>query len=358
MRKVLMVMIAMMALVTGCVTSPQTNKAETINTVKIPDEQRAQQVKDLKFGMFICWSFSTFSGYEWTKGVTDVAYFKATGCDTDQWCRTAKDAGMNYILFLTKHHDGFCLWDTETTDFKVTNSPLGIDVLAKLKKSCDKYGLKLALYFSEGDWDWIEEELPKDGILPDGKQWKNPIWKSSNRPDLKKAQLKELCTKYGPIEFFWTDHAQGTGGLDHKATVDWIHKFQPNCFVGFNHGSAAGRLCLRERGRPGKLGDVSTTKLNKEAERSYKGYMVAEFTYPILPRHTGGAVWFYSLPKHDQLCRPAEQLYNDYLGAIKYGNIFSIDVGPNYEGKIREIDVKTLKEVGQMIKQGKGAYVP
>ena len=63
---------------------------------------------------------------------------------------------MNYILFLTKHHDGFCLWDTRTTEFKVTNTKLGVDVPAQLKKSCDKYGLKLALYFSEGDWHWAD----------------------------------------------------------------------------------------------------------------------------------------------------------------------------------------------------------
>jgi len=55
--------------------------------------------------MFICWSFSTFSGNEWTPGMKDIAVFKATGCDTDQWARTAKEAGMGYILFLTKHHD-------------------------------------------------------------------------------------------------------------------------------------------------------------------------------------------------------------------------------------------------------------
>ena len=114
--------------------------------------KRTRELQDLKWGMFICWSFSTFSGKEWTPGVTDVSYFKATGCDTDQWAKTAKEAEMGYILFLTKHHDGFCLWDTKTTDRKVTKAPLGRDVLAELKKSCDKYGIKLALYFSEGEW--------------------------------------------------------------------------------------------------------------------------------------------------------------------------------------------------------------
>jgi alpha-L-fucosidase len=104
-------------------------------------------------------------------------------------------------------------------------------------------------------------------------------------------------------------------------------------------------------GKPGPVGDASATKYNKEAEENYKGYLVAEFTYPILPPHEGGAMWFYSLPKHDTLCLPAQKLYEDYLGAVKYGNIFSIDVGPNYEGKIRDIDVKTLREVGELIRQ-------
>ena len=61
-------------------------------------------------------------------------------------------------------------------------------------------------------------------------------------------------------------------------------------------------------------------------------------------------MWFYSLPKHDTLCHPAEKLYNDYAGAVKFGNIFSIDIGPNYEGKIRDIDVETLTKVGKLIK--------
>ena len=317
------------------------NQPKTDYTVKIDDNVRAEQIKEMKWGMFICWSFSTFYGSEWTPTLDkDATYFKATGCDTDQWCKTAKEAGMGYILFLTKHHDGFCLWDTETTDKKVTNSPLGIDVIAKLRKSCDKYGIKLAFYFSEGDWNWPG--------AADGKGWNAG---SSYNPEMKKAQLKELVTKYGPIEFFWMDHAVGDGGLSHKETVDFIHQFQPNCFVGFNHGEPAGRLSLREMGKPGAVGDASATKYNKEAEENYKGYLAAEFTYPILPPHEGGAMWFYSLPKHDTLCLPAQKLYEDYLGAVKYGNIFSIDVGPNYEGKIREIDVKTLQKVGALIRQ-------
>ena len=308
---------------------------------KLADDVRAQELKDLQFGMFICWSFSTFYGQEWTPTLDkDASFFKATGVDTDQWCKLAKEAGMGYILFLSKHHDGFCLWDTKTTDKKVTNSPLGIDVLAKLRKSCDKYGIKLALYFSEGDWNWPGAE--------DGK------WlKGGSNPEMKKAQLKELCTKYGPIEFFWMDHAVGDGGLSHEETVRWIHEFQPNSFIGFNTGETAGRLNLRERGKPGPIGDSKAVWNEHHLKDNYDNFLVAEFTYPILPEHEGGADWFYSLPEHDHLCKSAESIYEDYLGAVKYGNIFSINVGPGYDGKIRDIDVETLQKVGEMIRKGK-----
>ncbi|MHB8898956.1 MAG: alpha-L-fucosidase [Thermoguttaceae bacterium] len=309
--------------------------------------RRAEELKNLRWGMFVCWSFSTFSGKEWTPGVTDVSFFKASGCDTDQWARTAKEAGMGYILFLTKHHDGFCLWDTRTTDRKVTQSPLGRDVLAELRKSCDKYGIKLALYFSEGDWTWPG--------AADGKGWKEGVGKN---PEMKKAQLKELLTGYGPIEYIWFDHAVGDGGLDHRETIAWCKSLQPGCFVGFNHGDQAGAdIRLGELGRPGPLEDTSAAGpyMKDAASRDYR---LAEFTYPILPPHQGGAMWFYSLPIHDGLCHPAAKLYADYLGAVKYGNIFSLDVGPDYAGRLREIDVKTLREVGRIIRGEPGQGDP
>ncbi|MCF6357918.1 MAG: hypothetical protein L3J54_08945, partial [Draconibacterium sp.] len=129
----------------------------------------------------------------------------------------------------------------------------------------------------------------------------------------------------------------------------FINQFQPNCFIGFNTGETAGRLNLRERGRPGQIGDKKAVWGENHLKDNYENFLVAEFTYPILPKHKGGADWFYSLPKHDTLCHPTEKLYNDYVGAVKFGNIFSIDIGPNYEGKIRDIDVKTLTEVGELI---------
>lgn len=315
-------------------------------------EVRAKEIAGLGFGMFICWSLSTFSGTEWTRGVTDPGFFKATGCDTDQWCQTAKEAGMKHMLFLAKHHDGFCLWNTQTTPFNVTKSPLGVDVLARLRGSCDKYGIKLALYFSEGDWTWLKN-APADGTQMGSPKWNDPVWASSNNPAMKKEQLRELLTQYGPVEFLWFDHAQGTGGLDHAQTAAWVEQLQPDCFVGFNHGEPAGRLALRESGTAGPLGDAKATPYNKDAETTYRNYLVAQFTYPILPKHEGGAIWFYSLPQHDALCLPASKIFEDYRKAVQYENIYSLDLGPDYRGRLRAIDVKTLREVGTLIDEWK-----
>lgn len=294
---------------------------------------RVEALKNLRFGMFICWSFSTFSGKEWTPGVTNLELFAATECDTDQWAKTAKDAGMGYILFLTKHHDGFCLWDSQTTDRKVTKARLGRDVLAELRKSCDKYGIKLALYFSEGEFE--DNQLYHPG---------------GYTPKLKQAQLKELLTQYGPIEYIWFDHAQTDGGLSHAETFAFCKSLQPDCFIGFNHGDQADAdIRLGEMGRPGPLADPTASGPYMKNSPGRK-CRLAEFTYPILPPHQGGAMWFYSLPKHDHLCLSAAKIYDDYLGAVKFGNIFSLDLGPDYHGRLRDIDVQTLQQVGRWIR--------
>lgn len=300
-------------------------------------DQRTKELKNLKWGMFICWSFSTFSGREWTGGVKDISFFKATNVDTDQWARVAKEAEMGYILFLAKHHDGFCLWNTETTDRKVTNAPLGRDVLAELKKSCDKYGIKLALYFSEGDWTWPGA---KDGVVNG----------SGKDAEIEKQQLTELLSNYGPIEYLWVDHAAGTGGLSHAEFIAHCKALQPGCFVGFNHGEQEGSdIRLGEMGKPGPLSDQSAAGPHMNSA-SVASYRLAEFTYPIQPKAPKGAMWFYSHPDNEGLCHSAKKLYRDVLGAVEYGNIFSLDVGPNYEGKLRDIDVKTLRAVGEMIR--------
>jgi alpha-L-fucosidase len=178
---------------------------------------------------------------------------------------------MGYILFLTKHHDGFCLWDTKTTERKVTKAALGRDVLAELRKSCDKYGIKLALYFSEGEWAWPDK--PTGGRFDSN---------GGYNPEMKKAQLKELLTQYGPIEYIWFDHAVGDGGLSHEETVAFCKTLQPDCFIGFNHGPPAGDIRLGEMGHPGPLTDESGAGFNAGGTPGRRDVVLL----PAAARHT------------------------------------------------------------------------
>ena len=228
--------------------------------------------------MFVCWSFSTFSGKEWTPGVKDLLPSSATGCDTDQWARTAKEAGMGYILFLTKHHDGFCLWDTKTTARKVTKAPLGRDVLAELRKSATS---------TASGWPstsrWASSPTTRT-IIPGGYTPRNaegPAQGTLHPVRADRVLLDGLCAgrrRDGP-----------------QKIAAWVKQFQPGCFVGFN-GGGAGDLRAGEMGRPGPV----------------KDFLVGEFTYPILPGHEGGAMWFYSLPQARRSLPPRQGLYRDY----------------------------------------------
>ena len=284
--------------------------------------KRAEELKSLRWGLFVCWSFATFTNpkQEWVKKVKDASFFTAKGVDTDQWAKTAKEAEMGYILFLTKHHDGFCLWDTKTTERKVTNSPLGRDVLADLRKSCDKYGIKLALYFSEGEFDDNKNYHP-----------------GGYTPEMQKQQLKELLTQYGRIEYLWMDEAMKDGGLSHREKTEWCHKWQPGTLVGYNSGEKSGEINLRERGNAAPLDPKS-------------GYLLAEFAYPILPDRMFHPKWFYHVSDEETPSQAPKKLYRDYTQAVKNGILFSLDIGPDHNGKLRKLDVETLQKVGDMIR--------
>jgi alpha-L-fucosidase len=327
-------------LAVACTAARSVAAAEPVNSSRPVDvNEQVREFKNLKWGMYLCWSLTCFSGKVWTPNVQEISLFKPSGCDTDQWARTAKDARMGFLCFLTKCHDGFCLWDTDTSERKVTKSPLGIDVLAKVRKSCDKYGIKLALYYSESQWGW-----------PGAVQ--GQAYHGGKNPEMKKAQLKELLTRYGPIEFIWIDNAVGDGGLSHEETVRWIKSFQPNCFVGFSSGQAAGDLQIGEQGRPGPMDahqvvcPYLTHNPFEKWDPAYKGYAVSEITQSLL---WDVDAWFYD-PAFGDTCLPADYLYSTYRGAVEYGNIFDVGVSPDREGKLRRIEVETLRRVGEMIR--------
>ena len=149
--------------------------------------------------MFVHFGVNTFSGDEWSDGTVPVDKYNPTRLDCDQWVRVARDAGFRYVLLVTKHHDGFCLWDSQYTDYDVASSPVKTDVVKAVSDACRKYGLQFGVYYSL--WDRHEpsyrDKDPKKYI------------------DYMIGQLRELFLNYGPICELWFD-----GGWD-RPVKDW-----------------------------------------------------------------------------------------------------------------------------------------
>ena len=115
-----------------------------------PSEAQKKQI-ERKYGMFIHFGINTFHDQEWTDGSKPASSYCPTKIDAEQWVKTAKDAGMKYIILITKHHDGFCLWDSKYTDYDVASSANRTNVVEEVAKACKKHGIGLGLYYSL--WD-------------------------------------------------------------------------------------------------------------------------------------------------------------------------------------------------------------
>ncbi len=180
-----------------------------------------QLLIDRGYGMFIHFGVNTFTDQEWSDGKIPVEKYNPAKLDCDQWVRVARDAGFRYVLLTTKHHDGFCLWDSKFTVYDVASSPVKTDVVAEVSKACKKYGLKFAVYYSL--WD-RHEPLHND---PDPQKYVQYMMN----------QLTELLTNYGEVVELWFDGGwakkQNDWDLDQLYTL--VKKLQPNCAVGVNH---------------------------------------------------------------------------------------------------------------------------
>lgn len=169
------------------------------------DRQMRWQERELT--AFLHFGMNTFTNREWGDGKESPEFFNPDALDTDQWVKTLKDAGFKMVILTAKHHDGFCLWPTATTDHSVANSPWRGgkgDVMAELRRSCDKYGMKLGVYLSP--WD---RNAPCYGDSP-------------RYNDMFVAQLTELLTNYGKIDEVWFDGACGEGPNGKKQEYDWL----------------------------------------------------------------------------------------------------------------------------------------
>src|SRR5882672_3305396 len=166
-----------------------------------------------RFGMFVHWGLYAIHGIheqeQWRFRVPRAEYVKLATqwnpvkFDPNRWLDLAAEAGMEYICLTTKHHDGFCLWDTRQTTYNTMNTPYGKDVLKMLADACHRRGVPLCLYYSIADWHHPNypnqgrhhELQPQPGDEPDLMRYLEFL----------KAQVRELCTNYGAIHGFWWD---------------------------------------------------------------------------------------------------------------------------------------------------------
>jgi alpha-L-fucosidase len=212
--------------------------------------------EDARFGMFVHFGpYSVLGAGEWimdTRPITKSQYallqqfFNPQALDAAAWVKTAKDGGMKYMVITSRHHDGFSLWNTQQSEWKITNTPYGKDILKQLAAECRKQDLKLGFYYSLLDWNredyqWATGRTGhKAGRDSTKINWNAYI-------AFMKAQLTELLTNYGEISIIWFDgHWDQTADNNrssHETNVDWyyneiyslIHKLQPNCLIANNH---------------------------------------------------------------------------------------------------------------------------
>jgi alpha-L-fucosidase len=233
------------SLVVFCLTaigflSIERSRAQGISTVTSApplDPAALQSWKDRRFGMFIHWGPISQKGVEisWSRGGVrrdrndtgtippeeyDNLYktFDPEKFDATKWVKIAKAAGMKYIVIVAKHHDGFCMFDSKLTDYKITNSPFKRDVCAELAKACHKAGISLGFYYSPPDWH-------------------NPDFLTDRHKDYIKymhGQVRELLTNYGKVDELWFDADGGTNTpetWDNAALFPMIRQLQPQVLI-------------------------------------------------------------------------------------------------------------------------------
>ena len=201
-----------------------------------PPPENLEKWRAMRFGMFIHWGPVSLKGTEigWSRGAQvpleeyDNLYkqFNPTKFNADEWVRTAKDAGMKYMVITSKHHDGFCIFNTRETDFNIMNSPFGRDPLKELSEACRKQGIAFGTYYSVCDWH--HPDFPRGS--PGGKTLK-PNPNLDRYEQYLRNQVQELLRQYGPLLVLWFDVPQEFNAERGKGVVDFVRSLQPGIII-------------------------------------------------------------------------------------------------------------------------------
>lgn len=302
---------------------------------------------DARFGMFIHWGIYSIlgkgewtlfnDGHEYSEYEKHVQQFNPKDFDPEAWAELAWNAGMRYVVFTTKHHDGFCMFDSKYTDYKVTNSPYGKDITAELINAFRKRGLKIGFYHSLVDWRHPH-------FIPDAE---HPLWQRGERSfpgrDLKIYQeylyntVEQLMTDYGKIDvlfFDYTSKYKDFSEWNPERLLEMVYRLQPEILV--------------------------NDRLNHEKKVLLGDYCTPEISLPNAPITLGGKEriwetcmtlnnnWGYSATD-DKWKTPATVIQALVHCVCRNGNLL-LNVGPDSSGKIPNESVRILREVAEWMK--------
>ncbi len=310
----------------ACAFMAGITSAQNFTDVK-PSPQQVEW-QDLEFGVLIHYTTNTFLDREWGDGTADPKVFNPTDLDAEQWVRAAQAAGAKYVVLVAKHHDGFCLWPTEQTDYSVKNSPWRGgrgDLVREVSDAAKKYGLKFGVYLSP--WDRHEP------------RYKN----SAEYDDYYSAELHELITNYGNLTEFWLDGA-GSGGhvYNFPGIIDELRIYQPNALVFAD-------VALFEYGDIRWVGNEDGTipyeNWNVIDRHGYLRWRPVEADTPL---HKSG--WFWH-PNNESTLKTTAELVSTYDETIGRGGQLMLGLAPDRRGLLPDADVKRLQEFGAAIHQ-------
>jgi alpha-L-fucosidase len=300
-----------------------------------PAQQRLAWWREARFGMFIHWGPVSLKGTEigWSRGAQvpieeyDRLYqqFNPTNFNAKAWMEVARAAGMKYVVFTTKHHDGFCMWDTRETDFNIMHSPFGRDVVRELAAACEQEGLAFGTYHSVCDWH--HPDFPRTS--PGGRV-RRPVSDLDRYERYLRAQVAELIQHYGPLLVLWFDVPQEFDRKRGQGLVDYTRSLQPDILIN-NRTGAPGDYDTPEQ-RVGKYQD----------QRPWETCMTICHQWAWKPEDA-----MKSLPQCVQtlvLCAGGD------------GNLL-LNVGPMPDGRIEPRQVERLQEMGAWLGQyGRSIY--
>ncbi|WP_058234383.1 alpha-L-fucosidase [Devriesea agamarum] len=278
------------------------------------------------YGVFFHFGINTFHGQEWSDGTLPADTFNPTDLDADEWARVAAELGAGYVVLTAKHHDGFCLWPTETTNYSVASSPWRGgrgDLVGELERACRRYGLGFGIYLS-----------PWDRNAP---CYENP----TEYDEFYLRQLRELCTNYGELTEIWFDGAGSAGrSYDWNRIGELIEQTQPQAMI-FNMGPATIRWVGNE---DGLASDPCTYVTDRTDLNNYDDDVVMLGEQAYIPPECDVSVrrgWFWHPDDEPKSLQHLLAIHDRSLGL---GANLLLNIPPDRRGRIDSADLTRLRE--------------